>query len=259
MPAHTPGASHGARSYAEVDRVFLDMLETGISESRTHVEQMSLDMGRLLASAFPSLAEHTTRVNQPRFLNRMRSAAIVLWEALGDEAIEIASRSTSDTIRGWAAFVVGYKPELTISQRLSLIRPFANDSHFAVREWAWLAIRPAVASSTHYAIEQLRPWASDSTDYIRRFATEVTRPRGVWCCHLQLLKNQPWLARELLDVVAVDPSRYVQKSVGNWLNDASKDQGSWVESVCADWEKADPKATAYVRRRALRTLARADL
>jgi 3-methyladenine DNA glycosylase AlkC len=71
-----------------------------------------------------------------------------------------------------------------------------------------------------------------------------------------LLKREPWLGRELLDAVAVDSSRYVQNSVGNWLNDASKSQASWVRSVCVDWELLDFEGTAYVRRRALRTLVK---
>lgn len=249
----------GACSYAQVDSTFRTLLETGTVESRTHVEQMSLDMGRLLVSAFPNLAEHASRVRQPNFLGRMRSAAEVLWEAFGNDAINLASKSRSDTVRGWAAFVVGHAPGLTLSDRLDLIRPFALDTHFAVREWAWLSVRPAVAISVNDAVEQLYPWVSDIADGVRRFATEVTRPRGVWCSHLKLLKDQPWIAQKLLNVVATDSSRYVQNSVGNWLNDASKSQASWVESICASWERLDSNATAYVRSRALRTIAKTRL
>ena len=246
----------GARSYSEVDRKFLILLEAGDAESRTHVEQMSLDMGRLLSSSFPSLAKHAGLIDHPRFLTRMWSAARILWESFGYEAIEIAGQSASDTVRGWGAFVVGYSPDLSLSERLNLIRPFASDSHFAVREWAWLSVRPAVSSNTYEAIEELRPWVADAAERSRRFAIEVTRPRGVWCSHLELLKREPWICRELLDAVAVDSSQYVRNSVGNWLNDASKSQASWVKSVCADWELLDSEGTAYVRRRALRTLVR---
>ena len=244
----------GARSYRDIDHAFIRLLETGSTESRTHVEQMSLDMGHLLASAFPSLATQADFVNGTSFLNRMRSAAKILWEALGDDAIEVAAQSASDTVRGWGAFVVGYIPDLTFSERLSLVRPFAGDSHFAVREWAWLSLRSIVSLNTLEAIESLYPWVLDPIDRMRRFATEITRPRGVWCGHLKQVKEEPWLARRLLDAVAADPSRYVQNSVGNWLNDASKSQPSWVMSVCAGWELSLPKETAYVRQRALRTL-----
>jgi 3-methyladenine DNA glycosylase AlkC len=249
----------GARSYAQVDSEFRTLLETGTVESRTHIEQMSLDMGQLLISTFPSLAEQADRVRRPSFLCRMRSAAEVLLEAFGNDAISLASQSASDTVRGWGAFVVGHAPGLALPDRLKLIRPLAADAHFAVREWAWLSIRPTVATCTHDAIEQLYPWVMDAAKDIRRFAVEVTRPRGVWCCHIKLLKDEPWLGQKLLNAVAFDSSRYVQNSVGNWLNDASKSQPSWVESICTSWERLDYPATAYVRRRALRSITKTQL
>jgi 3-methyladenine DNA glycosylase AlkC len=248
----------GARSYAEVDRSVIELLEEGAIESRTHVEQMSIDMGRLLVASFPALAKQADRVRQAGFLTRMRYAAMVLGESFDEDAIKMAAKSKSDTVRGWGAFVVGCMTEAGLQERLDLIRPFACDPHFAVREWAWLSIRPTVISNPREAIEHLNTWVLDSADYARRFATEVTRPRGVWCPHFQLLKDSPWLARDLLDAVATDPSRYVQDSAGNWLNDASKTRASWVLGVCKDWELLDPSKTAYVRRRALRTLASAQ-
>src|SRR5262249_31706175 len=93
----------------------------------------------------------------------------------------------------------------------------------------------------------------------RRFAIEVTRPRGVWCSHLHELKEEPWIAREMLDVTATDCSKYVRDSLGNWLNDASKTRAIWVKSVCTAWESLHPDETAYVRRRALRSLKRAPM
>jgi 3-methyladenine DNA glycosylase AlkC len=250
----SPSASPGARSYAEIDREFQNLLEMGATESRTHIEQMSLNMARLLAHSFPSLAAHADRLNQPRFLDRMRSGAMILQESFGENAADVAAKSASDTVRGWGAFSIGLRPGLSIHQQLDLIRPFACDPHFAVREWAWLAVRPAVRSQTHDALSHLLPWATDASISIRRFATEVTRPRGVWSAHLQVLKSQPWIARDLLDAVCSDEARYVQNSLGNWLNDSSKDQPAWVRLVCAEWESRNPEATAYVRRRALRTI-----
>ena len=72
---------------------------------------------------------------------------------------------------------------------------------------------------------------------------------------------RPWLARDLerarrlLDPVRSDPSDYVRRSVGNWLNDASKSRPEWVRSLAAEWRRASKTAeTAWIVRHALRTL-----
>jgi 3-methyladenine DNA glycosylase AlkC len=62
-------------------------------------------------------------------------------------------------------------------------------------------------------------------------------------------------ARPLLDALRADRARYVQFSVGNWLNDVAKDNPGWVRAIADDWGRNDP-ATARILARGLRSLAR---
>jgi 3-methyladenine DNA glycosylase AlkC len=120
-----------------------------------------------------------------------------------------------------------------------------------------MAVRDATIQSLDEALRLLPPWAADPDPNIRRFASELTRPRGVWCAQIERLKAEPWAGVKLLEPLRADPSRYVQNSVANWLNDASRSQPAWVEETCGRWlAESDAAETRYIVRRALRTLSK---
>ena len=141
-----------------------------------------------------------------------------------------------------------------LEARLRLIRPLADDAHFGVREWVWMALRPGLAAELRRSVALLTPWTKELSERLRRFASESLCPRGVWCAHIAELKADPdrfascWRAARRSSV-------YVQDSVANWLNDASKDQPDCVRGVCARWQADAPaEATLRICRRALRTV-----
>ncbi len=118
-----------------------------------------------------------------------------------------------------------------------------------------MTVRPKLVSNLNESIDILAKWTANEDENIRRFATEVTRPRGVWCEHIETLKQNPELALPILEPLKSDHSKYVQDSVGNWLNDASKNQSEFVIALCQRWEtESDTKATKYIVKKALRTL-----
>ena len=168
-------------------------------------------------------------------------------------ALALASHP-SDVARCWAVQWISFSG-MPLAAQLASVRRFAADPHFGVREIAWMSVREAVVDALDQAVVLLLPWVSEPDENIRRFACELTRPRGVWCAQIEALKEQPWLALALLAPLRADASRYVQNSVANWLNDASKSQPQWVEQLCEQWLKESSSAhTHYIARRALRTL-----
>jgi 3-methyladenine DNA glycosylase AlkC len=173
-----------------------------------------------------------------------------------DAVAQALAHHPSDVARCWAAQWVSFSG-LGLPQQLGAVRRFAADPHFGVREIAWMAVRDAVVTDLDAALALLQPWVRDADPNVRRFASELTRPRGVWCTQIEALKADPAPALPLLEPLRADPSRYVQNSVANWLNDASRSQADWVASVCARWLDESPVAeTRYIARRALRTQAR---
>lgn len=164
----------------------------------------------------------------------------------------------SDSVRCWAAYIVGLDERLSLEQKLQRIRPFAADGHFGVREIAWMAVRESVSGEIDAAIRMLHSWAQDEDANIRRFAIESIRPQGVWAKHIPQLKEAPEKALSLLELVKSDPAKYVQDSVSNWLNDASKMRPEWVRQVCEAWQlTSNTKETKRIVTRAQRSLNRA--
>ncbi len=188
-------------------------------------------------------------------MQRNRTAGAYLAAALGRHVVKELGNHVSDVVRGWVALAIGFLPHLTLKSCLRQMRRFANDPHFAVREYAWMAARPHLAKNLESSFRLLLPWAQHQEVNIRRFAIEVLRPRGVWCMHIDVLKEQPEIAEALLGVVNSDRSRYVQDSVANWLNDAAKTRPDWVEELCDRWLVESPtKETQRICRRAQRSI-----
>lgn len=160
------------------------------------------------------------------------------------------ARHPSDSVRCWAVYMVGMDHELSINEQFKAISPFAADTHFGVRELAWMAMRETIETHLLESIRILMDWTNSADENIRRFTTEATRPRGVWCKHLKVLTAQPELAMGLLEALKADSSPYVQLSIGNWLNDAGKSRPDWLVHVCKSWlaESSDQHTLKIVKR-----------
>jgi 3-methyladenine DNA glycosylase AlkC len=249
----------GAATRAAIPPAVLAALESGTAETATLVEGLAIDFATLLARAVPQAGpDAAARMRAAAGLGvtrRMALAGAVLHERLGPSGADALQGHSSDTVRGWAAYALAAAPGLSLSERLARVQPLADDPHFAVREWAWLALRPHVAADVPAAIRLLTPWTASPSERLRRFAPEATRPRGVWSAHIGPLVQAPARGLPILEPLRADPARYVQDSVGNWLNDAAKSRPAWVGDVCARWLAESPGAvTARVCARGLRSL-----
>jgi 3-methyladenine DNA glycosylase AlkC len=249
----------GARRRSEIPAETLVALNQGLIETANLVEVLAIDFALLmqrLSSKVPKSALKLIASSAGLGITkRMLLGGEILLEYLSFSAFETLQSHPTDTVRGWACFMVGLTPKLSLAKRLQLIRSLADDPHAGVREWAWMAIRPKVAKELDTAILRLSPWVLEGSDYLRRYATEITRPRGVWCNHIERLKEDPKIALPILNPLKSDQAKYVQNSVGNWLNDAAKSHPRWVQAHCKKWLKeSDTLETAKICRRALRSL-----
>jgi len=178
---------------------------------------------------------------------------------IGDEAWRFLASHSNDIVREWAAIVVGLTDNITFARKLAWIKPFADGEHSGLREMAWLALRTDVIRDPILAIRCLVPWTGSRNERLRRFAAEVTRPCGVWSSHIQQLTDQPELGLPILEPLMADDSVYVQDSIGNWLNDASKSRPEWVKATTDLWlSRSGSSNTQSIVKRAMRTVEKRD-
>lgn len=247
------------RSRADMDPAYLSDLNTGAIAARTLTDALAIDHRVLLQSVLPEVGEElgvvVSEAQKLGILKRMMRIGTVLSDYLDEAEVARLSSHTSDTVRGWVCF-------LHVSQALSgpaalldQLRVFADDEHFAVREWVWMAARPTLTRDLGTSIELLTGWTSDASERVRRFSSEVLRPRGVWAAHIPELKERPELGEPILHPLQSDPSSYVQDSVSNWINDAAKTCPDWAVDLCERWlAESDSAATVRIVKRALRSV-----
>ena len=250
----------GSSRIADIPPGVLAQLNAGTLVSATLAEGLAIDFAALLAAAVPDVPADSLRLIRESaslgITRRMELVGALLLRHLGLDGLPRVAGHPSDTVRGWACYMIGLAPKLRLKDRLALVRPLAEDPHFGVREWAWMPVRPHLAANVGHAVKLLTPWTAAESPNVRRFAVEATRPRGVWTSHIEQLKQNPELALPLLDPLRRDPSEYVQASVANWLNDAAKSRPEWVRELCRRWQADGPHpATDLICKRALRSVS----
>ncbi|MEZ6141043.1 MAG: DNA alkylation repair protein [Zavarzinella sp.] len=250
--------ARNTHSRSKVSPEIVQQLNLGTRAPANLMEGLVVDFATLMKNACPRVSESQLlrfTADSPTITRRMAIGGQIVREIYGTDLEELLLHP-SDTVRGWVAFAWQLEESWDLAARINRFRPLAIDEHFGVREWAWMALRPHLVADLDSAIQLLNPWVVDESPFARRFAVEATRPRGVWCSHITELKTHPERALTLLEPLQTEPEKYVQDSVANWLNDASKTQPQWVQQICQRWLKAHPaeKSTARICQRATRSI-----
>ncbi|MEC4114643.1 DNA alkylation repair protein [Myroides pelagicus] len=243
----------GARTKKDIPIEVLALLNKGELSSVNLTEWLAIDQKLLVSNVLLALDRkdyisivlgNIDKLKKPTVNSVNQCIGYTLFDISkerGDiELFGLLKTHTSDLVRCWAAYFVGFNDSLRIDEKLEAIKYFAGDDHFGVREIAWMSVRESITNHLEESIKLLLEWTHSENANIRRFATESTRPRGVWCKHIEVLKEQPELAVCLLEELKDDSSKYVRDSVSNWLNDAAKTKPTFVIDLCNLWLCNDP-------------------
>jgi len=99
------------------------------------------------------------------------------------------------------------------------------------------AIRPLLKEHPQEVMEELILWTDDENVHVRRLASEGVRIRLPWSKKLLVAIEEFELYRKILTNLKDDPEKFVQKSVGNNLNDLFKEAPEKAEYIIKEWEK----------------------
>jgi 3-methyladenine DNA glycosylase AlkC len=258
----------GSKNMAGIPKDVLKQLNAGEIETVNLVEWLAIDQLELLKSVLSQNKKIAYFKPCDIAVKALKKSTInTRNEIIGETLLSLILKNndkqlfeqfashTSDSVRCWAAIMVGRNLELSLNEKLNQIERFAIDPHFGVKEIAWLAVRSDISANLNKSISFLSKWSLSENENKRRFASEATRPRGVWCAHIETLKQTPEIAITILEPLKSDESLYVRNSVANWINDAGKTQAKWAIDICQKWQKeSKTKETTYIIKRALRNL-----
>ena len=260
----------GARKAQDIPTEVLHLLNRGEIETVNLTEWLNVDHSEIIKNNFPEIGISNTDINtlleaikdqkKPTTMSNTKLVGLNIYNLYAENSnfnsiVTKLSNHPSDSIRCFAPYLIALNEKLNTEQKLNNAQNLIADKHFGVREVVWMALRPAIENDLKNAVDILSKWTKSKDENIRRFTTEATRPRGVWCKHIDTLKENPEIALPILDNLKADSSKYVQDSVGNWLNDASKTKPEFVINLCNNWQKDSPiKETEKIIKRARRTI-----
>jgi len=259
----------GARKAVDIPAEVLVLLNKGEIETANLTEWLAINQVELINTVFRGigLGKYIEEVlgvistlKKPSTMSTFKIVGETLYNlCYADDSLKATiinlSKHQSDSIRSYATYLVALNVDLSMADILENSKHLVADSHFGVREIVWMALRPVLEKDLELSINLLVKWTSDTDENVRRFASEVLRPRGVWCKHIDCLKTNPEQLLPILEPLKNDDSKYVQDSVANWLNDASKTQPKFVTNLCNKWLKDSPtKNTQKIVKKARRTI-----
>ncbi|MCL2032537.1 MAG: DNA alkylation repair protein [Methanomassiliicoccaceae archaeon] len=171
----------------------------------------------------------------------------VFFNMLGPELTQPEGMFTS----GWWLWPVGRYVERHGNEDWKLSLPFLKE--LTKRFTGEYAIRPLLKEHPEEVMDELIAWTKDENVHVRRLASEGVRIRLPWAEKLTVALDELERYAVILTNLKDDPERFVQKSVGNNLNDLFKESPEKAKRIIEQWEKTkESKAREWIVKHGMR-------
>ena len=119
------------------------------------------------------------------------------------------------------------------------------------------AIRPLLREYPQETLTQMHNWSQDPSVHVRRLASEGIRIRLPWAPKVDVYHQYPEQRESIWYTLKTDPSKFVQKSVANGINDLIKEDREAGLTLLKGWIAEDPSPeTKWIINHALRWLVK---
>lgn len=146
---------------------------------------------------------------------------------------------------GWWLWPIGRYVERCGNENWKLSLSFLKE--LTKRFTGEYAIRPLLKEHPKEVMDELIQWTTDDNVHVRRLASEGVRIRLPWSQKLMVALDEFERYAAILTNLKDDPERFVQKSVGNNLNDLYKEDPEKAELLISMWhESGQSKAQSWI-------------
>jgi len=119
-------------------------------------------------------------------------------------------------------------------------------------------IRPFLEKYPEQTVKVLIQWSKSPKKHVRRLSSEGVRPRLPWAKKLNMFVQDPSPILPILENLKDDPSKYVQTSVANTINDILKDNPNKAKKLIQSWMPQATKERKWIIKHALRNLRKSN-
>ncbi|MCI8666829.1 MAG: DNA alkylation repair protein [Dorea sp.] len=137
---------------------------------------------------------------------------------------------------GWWLWPIGRYVERFGNENWSLSLSFLKE--LTKRFTGEYAVRPLLQEHPKEVMDELIKWTLDENVHVRRLASEGVRIRLPWSKKLYVALEEFERYMNILTNLKGDPEKFVQKSVGNNLNDLYKDEPEKADFIISQWKKS---------------------
>ncbi|GHV03318.1 DNA alkylation repair protein [Campylobacterota bacterium] len=173
----------------------------------------------------------------------------IFEQILGEEL----KQETGMFSEGWWLWPVGRYVERHGIENVKISLDFIRE--LTKRFTGEFAIRPLLINKPKETMQTMEKWSKDENVHIRRLSSEGVRISLPWSKKIYVAIEEFETYKKILTNLKNDKSKFVQKSVGNNLNDLYKEFPQKANEIIEEWKKDHPtKETIWIINHGLRSI-----